>query len=116
MVTPSRARRRTEAQRGRAGLADRTMAGRRRAAETRTRRMTKGGGSGRGPGGSRSAKPATAATAGPAVRRSPRWASPRPDVIPSPTRRPRPRPAAELRPGAVLPEQGAGTRGGLSAV
>lgn len=52
MVTPSRARRRSEAQLGRAGRADGTMTRLRPAAEARTGRRAKGGGNGRGPRGS----------------------------------------------------------------
>lgn len=53
-------------------------------------------------------KPATAATAGPAARWTPRWASTRPDVSTLPATQPRPGPAAELRPEAIGRGRGLG--------
>lgn len=98
MVTPSRARRRAEAQRGRAGRADGTMT-RRRRADARRRRRAKGGGKGRGPRGSRN-ETRNSHQGRRSSAPDEALGVPRPDVITSPPPRPRPHWAAELRPGA----------------
>ena len=103
MVTPSRARRRAEAQRGLARRADGTMTGRGRAGETGTRRRAKG--EGRRAEGADADPAAHAKEAGNRGRRQPSsvpddtWASARPDVSTSPTSRPRLHREAALRAG-----------------
>lgn len=99
MVTPSRTRRRAEAQRGRAGRADGTMT-RRRRADARRRRRAKGGGNGLGPRGSRN-ETCNSRQGRPSSAPDEALGVPRPDVITSPPLKPPPpHRAAELRPGA----------------